>query len=200
MKKISLIGSLTHAVMVIILLVSFIGTGCRPSQDEIIAREQMRLRAEGQEGAAKVIRMDGRFIAFNNGPVLDTKTNLMWAAKDNGYDTNWANAKSYCENYRGGGYTDWRMPTQDELAGLYEEGCFYSKHRPAACNQEYPVIGVATELIDITCFWVWVSETRGPDLAAYFGFMFRIFSKGAPGWSYQSDAYGKRDLPVCSRK
>ena len=29
---------------------------------------------------------DGRFIAYDNGKVLDTKTNLMWAAKDNGSD------------------------------------------------------------------------------------------------------------------
>lgn len=27
---------------------------------------------------------DGRFIAYDNGTVLDTKTNLMWASKDNG--------------------------------------------------------------------------------------------------------------------
>jgi len=63
---------------------------------------------------------DGRFIAYSNGIVSDTRTNLMWAAKDNGSGINWANAKSYYENYRGGGYTDWRMPTQDELAGLYD--------------------------------------------------------------------------------
>ena len=68
---------------------------------------------------------DGRFIAYDNGTVLDTKTNLMWAAKDNGSDINWADAKSYCENYRGGGYTDWRMPTTDELAGLYDAAKTY---------------------------------------------------------------------------
>src|SRR5271157_1154332 len=65
---------------------------------------------------------DGRFIAYNNGTVLDTKTKLMWAVKDNGTDINWADAKSYCNNYRGGGYKNWRMPTQDELTGLYDSG------------------------------------------------------------------------------
>src|SRR5664280_2658426 len=63
---------------------------------------------------------DGRFIVKDNETILDTRTNLMWAAKDNGSDINWENAKSHCENYRGGGYKDWRMPTQDELAGLYD--------------------------------------------------------------------------------
>lgn len=37
---------------------------------------------------------DGRFIAYDNGTVLDTNTNLICAAKDNGSDVNWANAKS----------------------------------------------------------------------------------------------------------
>jgi len=52
---------------------------------------------------AKEIKRDGRFIAYDDGTVLDTKTNLMWAAKDNGSNINWQGAKSYCENYRGGG-------------------------------------------------------------------------------------------------
>jgi len=55
----------------------------------------------------------------------------MWAAMDNGAAINWQNAKSYCENHRGGGYTDWRMPTQVELAGLYDS----SKSQPVACNR-----------------------------------------------------------------
>jgi hypothetical protein len=52
------------------------------------------------------IKRDDRFIAYDNGTVLDTRTNLMWAAKDNGYSLIWADAVFYCENYRGGGYTD----------------------------------------------------------------------------------------------
>lgn len=30
---------------------------------------------------------DGRFIAYDNGTVLDTQTNLMWPVKDNGTNT-----------------------------------------------------------------------------------------------------------------
>jgi hypothetical protein len=44
----------------------------------------------------------------------------MWAAKDNRSDMDWENAKAYCKSYRGGDYTDWRMPTQNELSGLFE--------------------------------------------------------------------------------
>jgi TolB-like protein len=124
---------------------------------------------------ARETARDGRFIAYNNDTVLDTRTNLMWAAKDSGSNINWINAKIYCENYRGGGYTDWRMPTQDELAGLYES----RKSRPGACNTKHN-IHMATELIDIGCFETWASETRSSD-AAYF-----TFGWGERGWLSQS--------------
>jgi hypothetical protein len=96
-------------------------------------RKQLAMGNRPSVSTAKEIRRDGRFIAYNDGTVLDTITNLMWAAKDNGSNINWADAKNYCEDYRGGGYTDWRMPTQDELAGLYDTG----KSRPMACNTLY---------------------------------------------------------------
>ncbi|MFA5847779.1 MAG: DUF1566 domain-containing protein [Thermodesulfovibrionales bacterium] len=132
---------------------------------------------------------DGRFIAYDNGTVLDTKTNLMWATKDNGNNINWANAKIYCENYRGGGYTDWRMPTQNELAGLYDA----RKSRPGACNKSYQ-IHVATELIDITCFNSWASETQSTDAASFF------FSTNQRFWRPQSTDRIDRVLPVRSGK
>jgi hypothetical protein len=131
---------------------------------------------------------DGRFIAYDNGTVLDTRTNLMWAAKDNGYDINWQNARSYCENYRGGGYTDWRMPTQDELAGLYDAGKTQRNER----NPSYPLH--LTELIDLTVCCPWASETSGSH-AAYLGFI-----SGEREWFAQSSGNSFRALPVRSGK
>jgi hypothetical protein len=134
---------------------------------------------------------DGRFIAYDNGTVLDTSTNLMWAAKDNESNINWQGAKSYCENYRGGGYSDWRMPTQDELAGLYDAG----KSRPVACYTASQIqIHIATKLIDITCFAPWASETRGSE-AAFFDFY-----TGVRLWGPQSGGGDGRALPVRSAK
>jgi len=126
---------------------------------------------------AEEIARDGRFIAYGNGTVLDTKTNLMWAAKDNGSDINWANAKSYCENYRGGGYTDWRMPTQDELAGLYDRSKRYY------LKQEGFYIHL-TEMIQLSDVWPWASETRGNEAACF------CFRNGARHWELQSSAAG----------
>src|SRR4030042_3601114 len=104
---------------------------------------------------------DGRFIAYDNGTVLDIRTRLMWAARDNGSHINWYNAKSYCENYRGGGYTDWRMATLDELAGLYDAAKTYK----STCGYDVHL----TELIRLTCVAPWASETRG-SVAAPFAF------------------------------
>jgi hypothetical protein len=129
---------------------------------------------------------DGHFIAYDNGTVLDTKTNLMWAAKDNGKDIKWADAKSYCENYRGGGYTDWRMPTMDELAGLYDA----AKNNKADSGHNVHL----TELIRLTQTAPWSSETRGSE-AAHF-----LFDVNYRQWLPWQTAVGYRALPVRSDK
>ena len=140
---------------------------------------------------------NGRFIAYDNGTVLDTSTNMMWAAMDNGRNVNWANAKSYCENYRGGGYTDWRIPTQEELAGLYDK----TKRYKAEC--EYYVF--LTPLIRLTCTWVWAAETRGSTGANLdFNPGYRNWlppsSAGARNWTPKSESFYGRALPVRSAK
>jgi uncharacterized caspase-like protein len=135
---------------------------------------------------------DGRFIAYDNGTVLDTSTNLMWAAKDNGRDINWQSANNYCENYRGGGYKDWRMPTTDELTGLYDTGKFQRNED----NPSYPL--QITELINITSCCPWSSSMPGPDPA------FISFTATGRG-SYRLSMSGIKDgvfraLPVRSVK
>lgn len=132
---------------------------------------------------------DGRFIARDNGTVLDTQTNLIWAAKDNGSDISFTDAKSYCDNYRGGGYTDWRIPTQDELMGLFDR----NKSRPALCDRRFN-IHVATELINISCVASWTSEISGSD-ATYLS-----FGSGRKYWGPQSSETSTRVLPVRSNK
>ncbi|MFO7667715.1 MAG: SUMF1/EgtB/PvdO family nonheme iron enzyme [Desulfobacterales bacterium] len=131
---------------------------------------------------------DGRFIAYKDGTVLDKQTNLMWAARDNGSNMNWKNAKSYCENYRVGGYTDWRMPTQDELAGLFDEG----KNQLNEGASLYPVH--LTELIDLTSCCPWASETNDSDATMF------NFGDGMRGWSPQSNEGDSRALPARSIK
>jgi hypothetical protein len=130
----------------------------------------------GPEGQTKMLPEPVmiRFMDSKEGVVMDTKTNLMWAAKDNGSDINWSNAKSYCENYRGGGYADWRMPTQDELAELYASGAHKDK-------------------IQLTECCPWASEARGSEAASF------VFGGGARVW-YRQSIGSTRALPVRSGK
>jgi hypothetical protein len=166
----------------------------QPKKTTTLAMAKRPFPATGGE-----IARDGRFIAYDNGTVLDTSTNLMWAAKDNGADIQWFKAKSYCENYRGGGYTDWRMPTQDELAALYDADKTSKNPVTEGCGGGYHL----TELIHLTCGYLWSSEVveylsstriggrQGASIS---------FSMGNRNWSVTSiDGY-HRALPVRSGK
>jgi formylglycine-generating enzyme required for sulfatase activity len=83
----------------------------------------------------------------------------MWAAKDNGKNINWTDAKKYCESYRGGGYTNWRMPTQHELEVL----CGASKVvRKTDCGFDIQL----TKLIGLSCVFAWSADTFEADEAA----------------------------------
>ncbi len=134
----------------------------------------------------------GRFITYDNGTVLDTKTNLMWAVKDSDRSIDWASAETYCKNYRGGGYTDWRMPRQNELAGLYDKSIkskqtrairHYFAHKPHLYG-----------LIVLNRQWVWASETRGSEAAIF------DFINGIRIWDRQSIDQFCGALPVRTYK
>ncbi|MCK4347849.1 MAG: DUF1566 domain-containing protein [Thermoplasmatales archaeon] len=137
-------------------------------------------------GKVKTSTPRGRFFAYDNGTVKDTKTGLVWASKDNGENINWNDAKRYCENYRGGGYMDWRMPTLDELTGLYDKSKSY--------QADQGIIDVhLTKLIQLTSCCVWASNIpiRG-SLAAFFSFY-----NGSPAWMVARSFSGfPRALPV----
>ncbi len=143
-------------------------------------------QAQRSVSAARETGRDGRFIAHDNGTVLDTRTNLLWASGDNGSNISWSNAKNFCENYRGGGHTDWRMPTQEELAGLYDAAKTYTSD----CGDDVHL----TELIRLTCSALWASEAQGSNAAAF------RFRDGQRGWAPQSGIRGLRALPVCFAK
>jgi Protein of unknown function (DUF1566) len=51
---------------------------------------------------------------------IDSATGLMWTKRDNGSDLNWNQALSYCSNLQLGGYSGWRLPTIEELQGIYD--------------------------------------------------------------------------------
>jgi hypothetical protein len=121
-----------------------------------------------------------RFVSNGDGTVTDSKTNLMWAAKDNGEHINWKDARSYCQSYSGGGHTDWRMPTLAELTSLYDPG--------VKNKRGYHI----NKLIDTTAESCWASETRGWQAARF------NFTYGQEYWLRQFHSGAGRVLPVRS--
>lgn len=129
---------------------------------------------------AEELARDGHFIAYNDGTVLDTEANLLWAARDNGENIEWSDAKAYCENYKGGGYHDWRMPTEKELNTLYNRLVFG--------NNGYHL----TKLITLTGAFPWASGVRGSE-GAYVSF---VYKRDLWCWDSLSRKTRHRALPV----
>lgn len=99
--------------------------------------------------AASEEARDGRFIAYDDGTVWDSQSNLLWASRDNGSNINWSDAESYCKTYDGGGYQQWRLPTKDELVTLYNRSIFG--------NNGYHL----TKLITLSGSYPWTSDVQG---------------------------------------
>ena len=114
-----------------------------------------------------------QFQANSQGTVTDTSTKLMWAARDNQQNTNWEEAVEYCEQYRGGGYDGWRMPTQSELAALFLSG-----------------IKKNGEMISISGERVWAQETDDSKGG------FCHFKRQGCGWGEKVMSITLRALPV----
>ncbi len=69
-----------------------------------------------------------RFVDNGDGTVTDCKSGLMWTRTDTMNDMEkWVNYMECVDYARGlsdkkfAGYDDWRLPTRDEMATLYEE-------------------------------------------------------------------------------
>jgi len=137
----------------------------------------------GQDNPQKIY---SRFIDYGNGTVLDTKTDLMWAAYDNGASTTWQEAKQYCEKYIGGGYTDWRMPTVEELKGLYDEN--EPGYRPDCAVYDWKVY--LTNKIRLTGGSAWTLEDHGAEAECF------LFDYGCRSLMFKSVNFIMRALPV----
>ncbi len=105
--------------------------------------------------------------------VLDTKSKLMWAPSDNRQSLTWQEAVDYCENYNGGGYEDWRMPTISELQTLIE----------AKIEKESDVINISSNMI-------WASEIDDSKAA-----FCHLANRGC-SWMEQVISISLRALPV----
>jgi hypothetical protein len=150
-----------HLIIVSILLVFLAPNICLPAEE---------------------VDRDGRFIAYSNGTVLDSKTGLEWIVGPD-KKTTWSEAKSWVENFTvaGGG---WRMPTREEIKTLFIEGAGTQNMTP---------------LLKTNGWWVWSGETKGSSSA--WGFDFSHGDAGGDeGWGNRDHSNGARGFAVRSRK
>ncbi len=73
-------------------------------------------------GACQVMGQDSAQAAGADSKAFwtDSATGLTWAVKDNGNSVSPNEASEYCSSLRSGGFSDWRLPTIEELEALYD--------------------------------------------------------------------------------
>jgi hypothetical protein len=116
----------------------------------------------------------------------DPVTRLMWAKKDNGSDDSWHQAMVYCQSNQWAGYSDWRLPSINELQGIYDE----SVNSPGMWNGSPDTWHVKGNLY--LTGWQWSSTETVPNRAAWNFF----FGNGSHGSIDFSDSGNGRALCV----
>ena len=59
---------------------------------------------------------------MGDGTIIDAHAALMWQKATAG-PMDWSDAMSYASGLSLGGHSDWKLPTKDELVGLYNSEC-----------------------------------------------------------------------------
>ena len=111
----------------------------------------------GDEGTAR------RFAPASTGVVVDTQTGLNWRARDSDSELSWPEADRFCREMEPGqGGASWRLPSIEELAGLYDVSMEQSCGEQAVCR----VAG----RIQLTSPYQWSATAPRPDRRVYFDF------------------------------
>jgi hypothetical protein len=134
----------------------------------------------------------GRFIPdpTDKDAVRDTRTGLEWAAHDNGADIDAAGAAAFAAAYRGGGHSDWRLPTADELASLVAVDLAHRERGDCTNSKNYYVL---TPLIHVSCGLAWSSTATDAGVTGM-GFI-----SGNPRVSKRTETKNYRALVVRDR-
>ncbi len=127
----------------------------------------------------RIVAREGHYEKYASGIVKDNKTGQEWyAGPDKGMD--WDKARRWVAslNVDGGG---WRMPTWNELKGLYQK-------RAGTRNM--------TPLLKTTGYFVWSGETKGSSLVRGFN----VFAAPSDDWLDRNTSTLCRGFAVRSRK
>jgi hypothetical protein len=84
--------------------------------ENLKSQEELKSKMQQAETSKGPVRVD----SAQDPTWTDPATGLMWTGKDNGSDVDWPEAEAYCSKSQQAGYSDWRLPTMDELQGIYD--------------------------------------------------------------------------------
>jgi hypothetical protein len=142
----------------------------------------------------------GNYTDNGDGTVTDVFTGLMWQQdpSTSSWSVTWEEALAYCEGLKNlGGYSDWRLPTINELRSLAD----YSRYSPAINTTYFPTSTVlpycwsSTTCADSTNYAWGVSFHLGADII--YGKGLRISVRAVRGG--QSGSLGKLAVSPSTR-
>lgn len=96
----------------------------------------------------------GTYTNNGNGTITANATGLMWQQQDDSAGRDWATAGTYCAGLALGGYSNWRLPTKDELFGIVDTS-YNPTINPIFTNtQQMSYWSSTTYAGDMTVAWV----------------------------------------------
>lgn len=146
------------------------------------------------EGGSQQDRRIGQYIDHGNGTVTDTKTGLMWKRCSEGLsgdncehgkaeEYTYDDAVKRFKHVDYAGYSDWRLPTVDELKTLVYCSKGIENKKSGSCNDgsERPTIN--QQAFPNTVWWYW----SGSPFAGYSDYAWSVhFNNGSPGFGYRN--------------
>jgi hypothetical protein len=99
-----------------------------------------------------------RFEDRGDGTVLDRQTGLLWlkSGKSTLGAMAWKEAGSFCKGLQFAGYTDWRLPTKEELASIVD---------PSNQSPALPIKSPFENVVTFLDYWTQTDHTSGPGYA-----------------------------------
>lgn len=128
----------------------------------------------------------------------DPSNGLMWTAKDNGGNISWKDAVKYCRDMRVAGYSDWALPTIDELEGIYDASGFAAP--PPPNGGEWVLAGKAKGGLLLTGAREWSSTRVLDDRGHRSGYAWQFDFSHGKRWSFDPLGYRGNLRALCVRR
>ncbi len=98
---------------------------------------------------------ENKFVDNKNGTITDKSSGLMWSKADSGEGMNWNAAITYAKESRLGGYSNWRLPTAQELQYIVDYSRSPDATQSAAIDPIFSSTSITNEANqkDYPAFW-----------------------------------------------